>query len=377
MPISLLDALRTEIIFSHRKLKEEQLHLGKKGLLSKYNMYHRQINNIPKTTSLDQRVIVKSAYTTPKKLQSHLKYLSHDGIGIKNKKPGFFSEDKDKDLASAHRSVSNEKRFFKFIISPENADKIDNLKIYTRDVMRDLEKCIKEKLQWHAVIHKNTGNPHIHIVVRGITKDNKELIIDPRVMSRGFRSICVVNATSELGYRTNLEKTQSKAEEIHAERLTSIDRILIRRQDYLGFVSPNDGFEHERLKYLEKAELVDKIERLKYKFKDDTESKLKKATYYNDIIKNVYSDGGVNSRGRLILYEKGVDVKNSEVIKTGFTRDFHDKPYAVLEKSGKHIYIEGSSTQGLYEGQKVKDFNFKEKDKNRSPTYKKANGIKT
>jgi type IV secretory pathway VirD2 relaxase len=41
---------------------------------------------------------------------------------------------------------------------------------FTRELMIDMAKDLGTKLDWVAVDHWNTDNPHIHILVRGVAE---------------------------------------------------------------------------------------------------------------------------------------------------------------------------------------------------------------
>ena len=80
--------------------------------------------------------------------------------------------------------LENEPRQFRFIVSPEEGDRLD-LKEFTRQFMRQVEKDTGRRLIWAAVNHHNTDNPHVHIVIRGVDRDGDELRIDGRYIGRG------------------------------------------------------------------------------------------------------------------------------------------------------------------------------------------------
>src|SRR3546814_8514764 len=56
---------------------------------------------------------------------------------------------------------------FRFIVSPEDAGAMDDLRSFTRDLMKDMSRDLGTGLDWVAIDHWNTDNPHIHILVRG------------------------------------------------------------------------------------------------------------------------------------------------------------------------------------------------------------------
>lgn len=52
--------------------------------------------------------------------------------------------------------------------------------------MAQAERDLGTELDWIAVDHWNTDNPHIHVLVRGKADDGKDLVISRDYISRGF-----------------------------------------------------------------------------------------------------------------------------------------------------------------------------------------------
>ncbi len=80
----------------------------------------------------------------------------------------------------------DDRHHFRFIISPEDAMELEDLRGFTRELMADAERDLGTKLDWVAVDHWNTDNPHIHVLVRGKADDGKDLVISRDYISRGF-----------------------------------------------------------------------------------------------------------------------------------------------------------------------------------------------
>jgi type IV secretory pathway VirD2 relaxase len=56
---------------------------------------------------------------------------------------------------------------FRIIVSREDAAELESLRTFTRELMADAEHDLGTKLDWVAVDHWNTDNPHVHILIRG------------------------------------------------------------------------------------------------------------------------------------------------------------------------------------------------------------------
>jgi type IV secretory pathway VirD2 relaxase len=73
---------------------------------------------------------------------------------------------------------------------------------FTRELMLDVEKDIGTKLDWVAVDHWNTDNPHVHVLIRGRAGDGRDLVISREYISCGFRDRAGERVTLELNSRT-------------------------------------------------------------------------------------------------------------------------------------------------------------------------------
>ena len=67
----------------------------------------------------------------------------------------------------AEERCADDRHHFRFIVSPEDAPEMADLKGYARELVGQMEKDLGIKLDWVAVDHWNTQHPHVHIIVRG------------------------------------------------------------------------------------------------------------------------------------------------------------------------------------------------------------------
>src|SRR5262249_16840395 len=142
---------------------------------------------------------------------------------------GFDRETDNRDLASTLGAwqQARDPRLFKLIISPEFGDRLD-LQGLTRGLMEKMELDIGSRLEWIATVHRNTEYPHVHVALRGITRDRQPLHLAREYIKHGIRKIAEDLATAQLGYRTELDALEAQRREIHQHRYTSLDRILKR-----------------------------------------------------------------------------------------------------------------------------------------------------
>lgn len=118
-------------------------------------------------------------------------------------------------------------RLFKIIVSPEFGERLD-LKKHTRDLMTRLSQELNTELEWIAVAHFNTGHPHIHVALRGITPAGN-LRLPREVIKHSIRRHAEDLCTEQLGFRTINDAIESERREINALHVTSLDREIQKR----------------------------------------------------------------------------------------------------------------------------------------------------
>jgi type IV secretory pathway VirD2 relaxase len=97
--------------------------------------------------------------------------------------------------------------------------------------MRDVAGDLGTRLDWVAVDHWNTDNPHVHVLIHGRGDDGQDLVISRDYISRGFRDRAAERVALELGPRTEHEIRSALEREVEAERWTSLDRVLRNTAD--------------------------------------------------------------------------------------------------------------------------------------------------
>lgn len=169
------------------------------------------------------RVVRLSGRNAP--LATHLTYLRRDGVTRDGEKARLFGPGGD-DIDGkgfAERSA-DDRHHFRFIVSPDDAVEMSDLKAFTRDLAGQMEKDLGTRLDWVAVDHWNTEHPHVHLIVRGVRDDGENLVISRDYIKEGMRDRARDLVTQELGPRTDLEIRRTLERQIDAERWTSIDR---------------------------------------------------------------------------------------------------------------------------------------------------------
>jgi type IV secretory pathway VirD2 relaxase len=183
-----------------------------------------------------RRVVVK-ARIVPLKFSSraadaHIRYLQRDGTTRDGERGRLYAAETDAADGDTFTKRGREDRHqFRFIVAPEDGDRLSDLRTFTRDVMRQMEEDLGTRLDWVAVDHFNTGHPHSHVVVRGRNDLGKDLIIAQDYITDGTRQRAQERATLELGPETDLELRAKLEVEVAAERFTRIDRAMIAESD--------------------------------------------------------------------------------------------------------------------------------------------------
>jgi type IV secretory pathway VirD2 relaxase len=173
---------------------------------------------------------------------AHMRYLQRDGTTREGERGALYSEQEDR--ADGKEFVARgegDRHQFRVIVAPEDGSEYEDLKPLVRRFMAQAEKDLGTRLDWVAVDHFNTGHPHSHVIVRGKDDRGKDLIIAREYLTHGLRERAAELVNLDLGPRTEREIFRSQLREVEQERLTSIDRRLIRSMDAEGLVDPRRG----------------------------------------------------------------------------------------------------------------------------------------
>ena len=188
--------------------------------------------------------------------------------------------------------------------------------------MKQMEADLATKLDWIAVDHHNTGHPHTHFLLRGVTEDGKALNIAGDYIAHGVRERASEIVTLELGRQTEQEVSRSFEREVEADRFTRLDRMLIEEQrghefadlrpdpDMLETYRQNRALLIDRTRKLERMGLATEIEPGRWTVSPKAESVLRELGERGDIIKTMQRmlerDGLTESRhpSRYVLHRE-------------------------------------------------------------------------
>ena len=258
-------------------------------------------------------------FVSAKAVDAHLRYLERDGVTRDGEKGQVYSAKRDVEDGRAFLERGREDRHqFRFIVSAEEGVELSNLRQTTRDLMRQMESDLDTRLDWIAVDHHNTGHPHTHILLRGVTDQGKVLNIAGDYIAHGIRERASEIVTLELGRQTAQEISQQLRTEVHAERFTRLDRMLIAEQDasnefadlrpdkdMRAMFRKNRTLLIDRARHLERMGLATEVTPGQWTISSKAESTLRDLGTRGDIIKTMHQaldEAGIADRRRGARY---------------------------------------------------------------------------
>jgi type IV secretory pathway VirD2 relaxase len=229
-------------------------------------------------------------------LQPHADYLSRNG------EQGFYDATQrgvgGRDLLG--KWGREDGRHFRVILSPENGQTIADLTGYTREVMARAQAELGRPLQWVAVNHWDTDNPHTHIVLRGRDAEGARLSLPDTFIKHSFREIARDVASERLGPRTPDDERRALEREVRAPRLTRFDKAIADRLDPAGKVRMTElgrgmaepGFAASmkaRVVELSRMGLAQEVKRGVFAFAPDWQAQLRALELHADIRRSRFS----------------------------------------------------------------------------------------
>jgi type IV secretory pathway VirD2 relaxase len=254
-----------------------------------------------------RRVIVKArivrggsrgARSAP--LTAHVSYLKRDGVtrdGARGRMFDATADDAD-GKAFAER-CGDDRHHFRLIVSPEDAGEMSDLRAFTRDLTTRMETDLGTQLDWIAIDHWNTDNPHVHLLVRGVADDGRDLVIARDYIGRGLRSRAKDIVSLELGPKPEQEIRSALERDVQAERWTKLDTAIRFEANETGIidVTPADAGAGDpqirrlmigRLQRLERMGLASPAGPSQWTLSPDAEPVLRDLAVRGDIIKTIH-----------------------------------------------------------------------------------------
>ncbi len=249
-----------------------------------------------------QRVIVKAMVSRhvgkgaarAAALAAHVVYLGRQGAGVEGERADFFDRETDAiDARAAVRDWSRDRHHFRLIISPENGERIRDLRDYVRDVMGRVGADLGQPdLKWIATCHYDTDQPHAHVLIRGRRSDGRDLVIPRGYIGYGLRARAQEAAQVRLGDLSRVDAERRVWKETQADRFTALDRRLLAAandglvDDSVGGTDAWSALTRGRLRTLEGLGLATREGR-RFRLHADMEPRLRELEVRRDIIRTL------------------------------------------------------------------------------------------
>ena len=304
----------------------------------------------------------KMRSTMSRAVDAHLRYLERDGVtraGERGKAYSAFENEAD-GKAFVERG-RGDRHQFRFIVAPEDAAEMADLRGFTRDLMRQMELDLNTRLDWIAVDHHNTGHPHTHVIVRGVLDDGRILNIAGDYIAHGVRHRASELVTRELGHQSEIELQTKLQNEVEAERVTRLDKMLLSEQQEQGVIDlrPGEGATFlvrenrnlmiSRVRHLERYGIAAEFEPGRWALSDRAEQVLKDLDHRNEAINSIHRalarNGLAEERGvgQFALHGEGLGEKIvGQVLAKGLAGDeMGERVYLVVDSiDGRVHHIE-------------------------------------
>ena len=295
--------------------------------------------------------LVHLAKVGPRSTATHLRYIEREGVNRQGGPGHAYGPTTDAaDTAAFEERGREDRHQFRFIVSPEDAEQLDDLRTYTRHLMARMEADLGTRLDWVAVDHWNTDNPHTHVVLRGKDDTGKDLIISRDYITEGMRHRAAELATEWLGLRSELEIQRAMQREVDQERWTGLDRTL-QREAHNGLVLP-ETLADPRLKR-QRQMLIGRLQRLQqmglaagqspgnWVIHSEAESTLRAMGERADIVRIMQR--AMSGRQReLDVFRPGEDGRTiiGRLVDKGLSDELYDKRYLVIDGiDGRAHYV--------------------------------------
>lgn len=300
-----------------------------------------------------QRVIVKAhvarhgtAAAAKAMLRSHIAYLERSGAGVDGEQPRHFNAADDQLDAKTHaRGWVGDRHHFRFIISPENADRISDMPAYVRETMARVARDLEEPdLDWMAVVHADTAQTHAHVLVRGKRANGRDLVVPRAYISYGFRGRAQEVAQELLGDLSRDVAEKRLHRDAQSDRWTALDRELKSLADPEGFI-PHAGelgradsygaVMRKRIAHLERLRLAERT-LAGVRLSADFDRKLQQMDLDRDVLKRLHAR---MKAGALHVAPIEAESVAGRVVAAGHHNEIGKAPFVILrDRHGREHY---------------------------------------
>lgn len=297
--------------------------------------------------------------------RAHLRYIQRDGVA-RDGAPGrlYSALDDQADGKAFLERCDGDRHQFRLIVSAEDGAEYEDLRPLIRRFMARMEEDLGTRLDWVAADHVDTLHPHTHIMLRGRDERGENLVIAPDYIKRGMRERLAGLVSLDLGPRTDFEIERRQRLEVHAERLTALDRRLLRGMDADQVVraAGRDMADHAirtgRLRKLGSLGLAEELGGGRWRLADDLEATLRRLGEQGDIVRTMQralKAAGLERAGaEQVVHsaETGVLI-TGRIVERGLADEVRDRHYLIVDGiNGRSHYVDigkGERTEPLPE----------------------------
>lgn len=300
-----------------------------------------------------RRVMVKARLVNLRKAATgstsrHVRYIERDGITRDGQAGQAYNRTGDGADGNAFvERAEGDRHQFRFIVSAEDAEDLHDIKRFTRVLMTRMEADLGTRLDWIAVDHWDTDNPHSHIIVRGVDQRGADLVIDSDYIGNGLRLRAGELATEWLGPVTERELRERMTREVDQERWTGLDRQLAGIQASEGAIRLGDGGDDHarfrrkqlgaRLQTLERLGLAGRADVGGWRLREGAERLLRDMGERGDIIRTMQRAFSGEARS-FELFAAGEIT--GRIARKGLADELEDRGYLIVDGiDGKAHYV--------------------------------------
>lgn len=304
-----------------------------------------------------RRVVIKARFVKiqpgSQALAQHLRYIERDGVTREGEQGRTYGSDTDEaDVRAFTERSQSDRHQFRFILSAEDASELGELRDFTRTLMCKMETDLETRLDWVAVDHHDTDNPHTHIVLRGRADNGQDLVIAPGYLAHGMRGRACEIVTQWLGPRTEREIAASLQREVEQERFTTLDRTLLRQAevDMAGSVVALDHLRGDaayqrllraRLRYLAGMGVAQPTDASHWRLDGQMETTLRRLGERGDILRALHR--AMRGEAREFVIDACANLAQplvGRVVGKGLADELHDAGYLVVDGvDGRAHYV--------------------------------------
>ncbi len=311
--------------------------------------FHRRVLVKVRVVRMDAKGVVAQ--------RLHFDYVERDGTSP----DGAPSRLYDRHGPDAHKQAflergAEDRHQFRIILSPEDAGELQSLTEFTRDLTAQMERDLGTRLDWVAVDHYDTGQPHTHLIISGKRDDGSDLVIPRQYIAHGLRERAQDLVELELGPVLERQGRERMARMVVQERFTEIDCALFRRARE-GFVDLSEPtrrghewrrqIERMRLNQLERMSLAEPLGKGRWRLSTQAEDVLRQMGERGDIIKTMHRAMKDNDVSRTLDAASLFDPSSPTakpvtgvILDKGVADDVSDRAYVIVDSlEGRPVYI--------------------------------------